>query len=342
MKVWSDQEVIGYIKSAYCYVFNKIDGFFNPPMKIRRSKTPVPCTLKKNRIINDGVEIVPFGMITTDYIDIIQSIVDKIVTKWKSVSPYIHNGDFQKYSNCLNKRKVYIHIKDLSSFSAMGLFRGETKVLEHENVIHDGGVKPTGHIFGICHGEPLVGLTMAYIPNTIERIPLPIKKFSIDISSDHLDQIDEIITHEFAHMIQYIITNGAIQDYNDHDYNFNRILDALNNKSGEFITEVPGFKTDTQPIHHISQENNELCISSEGYFPDGVKSYQEKERPAYKPYENTFVNENADLGQWEYVSDGKRLCFVNIITSQTVYRDDPMFHKLMNEMTTLDIPRHSI
>lgn len=43
-------------------------------------------------------------------------------------------------------------------------------------------------------------------------------------------------------------------------------------------------------------------------------------------------NDDDDIDNWEYISDGKRICFININTGLRVYHGDSLFHKLKNKM----------
>jgi hypothetical protein len=54
--------------------------------------------------------------------------------------------------------------------------------------------------------------------------------------------------------------------------------------------------------------------------------------PKEKSFKQTPRYERSELTDWEYTSDGKRMCFINFKDGRRVYHEDDLFHDLKRNL----------
>jgi hypothetical protein len=89
-----------------------------------------------------------------------------------------------------------------------------------------------------------------------------------------------------------------------------------------FTIEVPNFEW-------VNEKETKL-----GDFCKSIKLHnimgEEETRKPFNGDTNSYNDD--DLNNWEYTSDGKRMCFINYISGLRVYHGDTLFHTLKNKM----------
>jgi len=153
--------------------------------------------------------------------------------------------------------------------------------------------------------------------------------------SQHADMegVQQTVNHEVAHVVMFTLIG-----MHGHDELWQRAFEACGGtyrywgRMCQSKRRARGVRSDRCPPIPVVPLSPLPEAPKRTNRPETAAAAPTGRHRAHGDYTGYPFEADEDLSDWEYASDGKRLCFVHIHSGRRVYFEDPLFHVLKRKM----------